>query len=209
MIHDICPPQLLTETVSCCVEPQAGSAATLTMNTPRLPAPFFVVTVITLDPLPSIRNSETPRVKLFPLPAIEALMVRVPVAFTIVNTADPVLCAVSLWLNERLLGLMDDTHCAAGVAVGDGLAEGVGVGDGLPLPLPFPLLSPGPLPLPLLLGVGVGVAVGVGVGVGVGVASGSPPPSIGGVPDGVGVGVGVGVESTSPVTSAISTGGIS
>jgi hypothetical protein len=136
------PPQLLTETVSCCVEPQAGSAAMLTTNTPRLPAPFFVVTVITLDPLPSIRNNPTPSVKLFPLPAIDALIVLVPVAFTIVNTADPDLCAVSLWLSERLLGLIDETHCAAGVAVGDGLAEGVGVGDALPLPLP--LLPPGP-----------------------------------------------------------------
>ena len=181
----------------------------MTTNTPRLPAPFFVVTVITLDPLPSMRSSETPSTRLFPFPAIEALIVRVPVAFSIVNTAEPDVFVSSLWLSERVLGLRDETHCAAGVAVGDGDAAGVGVGDAFPLP--FPLLSPGPLPLPLLLGVGVGVAVGVGVGVGVGVASGSPPPSSGGVPDGVGVGVavGVGVESTSPVTSAISTGGMS
>ena len=57
----------------------------MTTNTPRLPAPFFVVTVITLDPLPVIRNSDTPRVRLFPFPATEALIVRVPVAFTIVE----------------------------------------------------------------------------------------------------------------------------
>ena len=104
----------------------------MTMNVPRFPAPFFVVTVITLEPLPSMRSSDTPRTRLFPLPAIEALMVRVPVAFTIVNTADPVFFVSSLWLNESVLGLMDETHCAAGVAVGDGDAAGVGVGDAFP-----------------------------------------------------------------------------
>ena len=183
----------------------------MTTNTPRLPAPFFVVTVITLEPLPSMRSSDTPSTRLFPFPAIEALIVRTPLAFSIVNTADPDFFVSSLWLKERVLGLMDETHCGAGVGVGVGVTAGVGVavGVGEEFPFPLPLLSPGPLPLPLLLGVGVGVAVGVGVGVGVGVASGSPPPEIGGVPEGDGVGVGVGVESTSPVTSAISTGGIS
>jgi len=62
------PPQLLTETVSCGVEPQAGSVETCMMNTPRLPAPFLVVTEMTLDPFPSILCNDTPSVKLFPFP---------------------------------------------------------------------------------------------------------------------------------------------
>src|SRR6185369_17374481 len=174
------------------------------MKSPRFPAPFFVVTVITLDPLPSMRSSDTPSTRLFPFPAIEALMVRVPVAFTIVNTALPVWLAALLWLNLSSPGLIAEVHCAAGDGEGDGF--GVGVGVGFPLPLP---LLPSGLPLPFPFPGGVGVGVGVGCGVGVGVASGSPPLSTGGVADGsgVGVGVGVGVESTSPVTSAISTGG--
>src|SRR6185369_11689530 len=143
------PPQLLTETGSCTVEPQAGSVFTSTMNTPRFPAPFFVVTEIMLDPLPSIRCSDTPRTRLFPLPAIEALMVRTPVPFTIVNTADPVFFVALLWLNERLLGLIDATHCGIGVGVGVGVAPGVGVGVavGVGDELPFPLLPSLPLPL--------------------------------------------------------------
>ena len=183
----------------------------MTMNVPRFPAPFFVVTVITLEPLPSMRSSDTPRTRLFPLPAIEALMVRVPVAFTIVNTADPLFFVESLWLKFSSIGLIADVHCAAGDGDGEALGVGVGVavGVGVGFPFPLPLLPSLPLPLPC------GVGVGDGAGVGVGVASGSPSPEIGGVADGsgvgvaVGVGVGVEVESTSPVTSAISTGGIS
>jgi len=181
----------------------------LTMNVPRFPAPFFVVTVITLEPLPSMRSSDTPRTRLFPLPAIEALMVRVPVAFTIVNTADPLFFVESLWLKFSSIGLIADVHCAAGDGDGEALGVGVAVGVGVGFPFPLPLLPSLPLPLPC------GVGVGDGAGVGVGVASGSPSPEIGGVADGsgvgvaVGVGVGVEVESTSPVTSAISTGGIS
>ena len=181
----------------------------MTMNVPRFPAPFFVVTVITLEPLPSMRSSDTPRTRLFPLPAIEALMVRVPVAFTIVNTADPLFFVESLWLKFSSIGLIADVHCAAGDGDGEALGVGVAVGVGVGFPFPLPLLPSLPLPLPC------GVGVGDGAGVGVGVASGSPSPEIGGVADGsgvgvaVGVGVGVEVESTSPVTSAISTGGIS
>ena len=90
------PPQLLTETESCAPEPQAGVAATLTMNVPRLPAPFFVVTEMTLEPLPSILTSDIPSTRLFPFPAIEAAMVRTPVAFCIVKVAVPVCLVESL-----------------------------------------------------------------------------------------------------------------
>jgi len=63
------PPQLLTETVNCAApEPQAGLVATLTMNTPRFPAPFLLVTVRTLEPLPSILDNDNPSTRLFPLP---------------------------------------------------------------------------------------------------------------------------------------------
>src|SRR5947207_2851815 len=105
-MKSICHLQLLTETVSCCVEPQDGSAETSMMNTPRLPAPFLVVTEMTLEPLPVILCSDSPRTKLFPFPTCEALMTRVPVALVIVNVAVPVCLVVSLWLKERLLGLI-------------------------------------------------------------------------------------------------------
>jgi hypothetical protein len=165
--------QLLTETLSCVPVPQAGSVVMLTTNTPRFPAPFFVVTEMTLEPLPSILDNDKPRTRLFPFPAWAALIVRTPVAFVIVNVAVPVLWAVSLWLSERVVGLIVPTHCGIGVAEGDGIGVGVAVGVGVAL-LPFPLfpLSPlfPPFPFPLFEGVGVGVAVGVAVGVGVGVA---------------------------------------
>jgi hypothetical protein len=66
------------------------------MNTPRLPPPFFVVTVSTLEPLPSIRSSESAKVKLFPFPDCLALMILTPVAFVIVNVAVPDSFAVLL-----------------------------------------------------------------------------------------------------------------
>jgi len=68
----------------------------LTTNVPRLPAPFFVVTEIILDPLPSILTSDRPRTRLLPFPAVVALIVRTPVAFVIVNTAVPVWVSASL-----------------------------------------------------------------------------------------------------------------
>jgi hypothetical protein len=67
---------LLTETENCCDEPQDGDAETWTTNVPRLPAPFFAVTVITADPWPpSIRVGDTEIVILFPFPTCDALMV--------------------------------------------------------------------------------------------------------------------------------------
>ena len=105
------PPQLLTETVICCVEPHDGLAETAMIKTPRLPPPRLVVTEITLDPFPSIRCSDTPMTKLFPLPVCVALIVRTPVAFVIVNVAVPVCLSVLLWLNSRWFGLMDEEHC--------------------------------------------------------------------------------------------------
>ena len=192
------PPQLLTETVNCAPEPHAGSVVTLTRNTPRFPAPFFVVTVRVLEPLPSSRTSDNPSTRLFPFPAWEALMVRTPVAFVIVNVVLPVLCASTLWLNDRELGLSVVTHCGIGVADGDALGVGVGVGVGVPLPLPLPLFPslPLPFPFPFPFGVGVGVAVGVGVGVGL-----EPSPGDGlavGLGDAVAAGVGVAWSTSSP-----------
>ena len=96
----------------------------LTMNTPRLPAPFFVLMVIVLNPLPVILCSERPTFKLFPFPACEALMMRVPLAFVIVNITDPDSLEVSLWLNDRLLGLSVETHCGFGGLLGVGVAVG-------------------------------------------------------------------------------------
>src|SRR5215470_15111767 len=133
------PPQLLTETVNCAPEPQAGLVVTLTRNTPRFPAPFLVVTVRMLEPLPSILTSDSPSTMLFPFPAWETLRVRTPVAFVIVNTAVPAVWPAILWLNERVLGLNVATHCGIGVAEGDALGVGVAVGVGVAFPLPFPL----------------------------------------------------------------------
>lgn len=62
----------------------------LTLNVPRLPAPCFVVTVRTLDPLPSILDSDILKTKLLPFPACEGVMVRTPLALVIVNVAVPV-----------------------------------------------------------------------------------------------------------------------
>ena len=201
------PPQLLTETVNCAPEPQAGLVVTLTTNTPRFPAPFLVVTVRTLEPLPSILASDNPRTRLFPFPAWTALMMRTPVPFDMVNVDVPVFCASTLWLNDIELGLIVATHCGIGVAEGDALGVGVGVavgvGDPLPFPLPFPLPPfPFPLPLPFPFGVAVGVAVAVGLGLallcGDGVA----------VALGVDVGVGVGVEwfTSSPAELTVTSG---
>ena len=160
------------------------------MNTPRLPAPFFVVTVMTLDPLPSILCSPTATVRLFPFPSCEALMILTPVALVIVNVADPVSFVESLWLNERVLGLIVETHCgtAVGVGVAFGFGGGVGVGLGVGVApgfgFPFPL-SP-PLPFPFLSS-----GVGVGVGLVLDLISSPPsPPSMGGVGNVSGVGVG-------------------
>ena len=65
---------------------------------------------MTLEPLPSILTSETAMSKAFPWPACVALIVLMPVALVIVNVADPVCLDVSLWLNESVLGLMDEAH---------------------------------------------------------------------------------------------------
>lgn len=165
------------------------------MNTPRLPAPFFVVTEMMLVPLPSILCSESPTFKLFPFPASEALMVRVPDGLETVNVAVPVVFETSLWLNERLLGLIVVEHCGVGgsppgspgVGVGVGVAVGVGVGVGLPLPPPLPL----PGSRSIRSGVGVGVALG---------SFGSTGPSGVGVAVGVAVAVGDGSGSTSSGT---------
>ena len=90
------PPQLFTTTVRCAPVPQAGSVTTFTVNEPRLPAPFFVVTEMMLEPLPSILTSDIPMIKLFPFPAWEALSVRTPVAFDNVKIAVPVWFALLL-----------------------------------------------------------------------------------------------------------------
>jgi len=177
---------------------------TLTRNTPRFPAPFLLVTEITLEPLPSILTSDNPIVKLFPFPAWEALMMRTPVPFVTVNVDVPVLWASSLWLNEILLGLSVETHCGIGVAEGDALGVGVGVGDAFGLPFPFPLL-PSLFPFPCGVAVGDGEAAGDGVGVGLAPSDGE------GLTDGLGdtdaAGVGV-AWSTSSVTAAIEMSGI-
>jgi len=178
---------------------------TLTRNTPRFPAPFLLVTEITLEPLPSILTSDNPIVKLFPFPAWEALMMRTPVPFVTVNVDVPVLWASSLWLNEILLGLSVETHCGIGVAEGDALGVAVGVGDAFGLPLfPFPLL-PSLFPFPCGVAVGDGEAAGDGVGVGLAPSDGE------GLTDGLGdtEAAGVGVAwSTSSVTAAIEMSGI-
>ena len=101
------------------------------MNTPRLPPPFLVVIVSTLEPLPSIRSSERATIRLFPFPACLALMVLTPVALVIVNVAVPVCFDVLLWLSARLEGLTEETHCGIGVAVGDATGDGEGVGVGV------------------------------------------------------------------------------
>lgn len=138
---------------------------------PRLPAPFLVVTVMTLEPLPSSLTNDTPSTKLFPFAGCAALMVRTPVAFVIVKVAVPVLRAVSFWLNESELGLMVATHCGIGLAEGDGVGVAVGVGDALLFPFP---LFPSLLLFPCGVAVGDGEAAGLGVGLGL-------APSDGGV----------------------------
>jgi hypothetical protein len=50
------------------VEPHAALEETSRTNTPRLPAPFFAVMVITLDPLFEIVAGDVLIDKLFPLP---------------------------------------------------------------------------------------------------------------------------------------------
>src|SRR4026208_1975958 len=140
-----CPclsPQLLIVTLSCCAEPQAGSAATWTMNVPRLPAPCFDVTVTTLDPLPSIRCSDRPRVTAFPLPSCEAVMMRTPLPFVIVKIAEALSFDASVWLRKSSVGLIDDVHCVPSVD-GVGVDEGVGVGDAFPFPFPLSFPPPG------------------------------------------------------------------
>jgi len=82
-----------------------------TTNTPRLPAPFFVVTESTVEPFPSILCCDNPRTRLFPFPARLELMMRTPVAFVIVKVAVPVCLEASLWLSESELGLIVAAHC--------------------------------------------------------------------------------------------------
>ena len=154
---------------------------------------------MTLDPLPSILCNPTAILKLFPFPICEALIVLTPVALTIVNVADPVSLLVSLWLNERVLGLIVETHCGIGVESGFGLGVGDGVGVGEACGFPFPLFPLSPL-FPFPSGVAVGLGVGLGPGSTGSVSSPPPGSSIGGVASTIGVGVGVGSESTSPVT---------
>ena len=80
-------------------------------------------------------------------------MIRTPVALVIVNVAVPVCLVESLWLNERVLGLMWRHTVESGST---GLGVGVGVGVGVEFPFPLLLLSP-PLPLspfPFPCGVG-------------------------------------------------------
>ena len=136
-------------------------------------------------------------------------MVLTPVALVIVNVAVPDFLVKSLWLNERVLGLIVETHCGIGVEFGVGVGVAVGVGVGVEFP--FPLLDPPLFPLSDPFPFPCGVAVGLGVGVGVGSTS-SPVgvSSIGGVGSSTGgtVADGDGSASTSPVTWATSTGGI-
>ena len=109
----------------------------MTINVPRLPAPFFVPTVMMLVPLPSILTSDRLTFKLFPFPAIAAVIVRTPVGLETCNVAVPVWLLGLLWLRSRLGVLSVATHCGVGEpGLGDGV--GVGVGVGLPFPLPPP-----------------------------------------------------------------------
>ena len=188
----------------CCVLPHVGLALTSTVNVPRLPDPFLVPMVITLVPLPSIRDCDSEIVKLLPFPAWLALRIRAVVALAIESATVPVFLVLSLWLSVNDEGYTLITHGGSGVGVGVGVTPGDGVGVGVDVGVgvgvgeecgfPFPLLPPLPFPFPF----------GVGVGVGVGESAG------GGAAAGVGVAVGVGVASgtTSPVTDAISTAGI-
>ena len=162
----------------CCVSPQVGLALTSTVNVPRLPDPFLVPMVITLVPLPSIRDCDSEIVKLLPFPAWLALRIRAVVALAIESATVPVFLVLSLWLSVNDDGYTLITHGGSGVGVGVGVTPGDGVG--------------------------VGVDVGVGVGVGVGESAGGGAAA--GV--GVAVGVGVASGTTSPVTDAISTAGI-
>ena len=82
----------------------------MTWKTPRFPAPFLVVTERMLEPLPSIRTNDSPSTRLFPFPARDALIVRTPVAFVIVNVDVPVFFVLSLWLSVSVLGLSVATH---------------------------------------------------------------------------------------------------
>src|SRR6476646_3290153 len=124
----------------CCVSPHVGLALTSTVNVPRLPDPFLLPMVITLVPLPSIRDCDSENVRLLPFPAMLALRVRAVVALAIYNVTVPVFLVLSLWLSVNDDGYTLITHGGSGVGVGVGVTAGVGVG------------------------VGVGVDVGVGVG---------------------------------------------
>lgn len=140
--------------------------ATRTLNTPRLPDPFFVVTEMMLEPLPSILTSETPNNRLAPPPCSLALIRRTPVPFATVNTAVPVFWVMLLWLKIRDEGIsvVEHGNTGLGETLGDGDGDGVGVAVGLGLALPLPLLPLLPLLPPLPLPFPCGVAVGVGVG---------------------------------------------
>src|SRR6185295_10931894 len=161
--------------------------------------------VITLVPLPSIRDCDSANVRLLPFPAWLTLRIRAVVALAIYNVTVPVFLVLSLWLSFKDGGYTLTTHGGkgvgvgvgvepgGGVGVGVGVGVGIGVGVGVECGFPFGFVFPFPFPFPLPFGVGVGVGESAG----------------GGSAGGVGVAVGVGVASgmTSPVTAAMSTAG--
>ena len=101
---------MFTVTINFAPDPQAGSVFTLTWKTPRFPEPVLVVTERMLEPFPSSLTSDSPRTRLFPFPAKDALMVRTPVALVSVTVDVPVLLVLTLWLNVNELGLSVTKH---------------------------------------------------------------------------------------------------
>jgi len=186
------------------VSPHVGLAPMSTVNVPRLPAPFLVPMVITLVPLPSIRDCDSANVRLLPLPAWLTLRIRAVVALAIYSVTVPVFLVLSLWLSFKDGGYTLTTHggngvgvgvgveLGGGVGVGVGVGVGIGVGVGVECGFPLGFVFPFPFPLPFGVGVGVGESAGGGRAGGVGVA----------------VAVGVASGMTSPVTDATSTAGI-
>ena len=105
-----------------------------TVNVPRFPLPLLAPMLTVAEPLPIMLAGVTEIFRLFPIPAITAVMVRVPLPFCMVYVTARV--PWPLWLRDRDEGLTDAVHgtgvaVAVGVAGGSGVAVGVAVGVGV------------------------------------------------------------------------------
>ena len=78
------------------MDPQFGLAEIFTVKMPRLPLPLFAPMVTVTDPLPLKLLGETESVRGFPLPAVVAEILWVPVAFVKVKDTVPVRWSVTL-----------------------------------------------------------------------------------------------------------------